>query len=97
VWPRWAPRLIETNRIGAHIFYRYPSAAERATMPEWNRPSRRPQVTTVAAEGLVEGVIAGEAAAAPLALEPAPLDTPAALSEEGLAPAPEAAVIPTAG
>lgn len=41
VWPRWAPRLIETNRIGAHIFYRYPTAAERATMPEWNRPARR--------------------------------------------------------
>lgn len=70
VWPRWAPRLIETNRIGAHIFYRYPSAAERAMMPEWNRPLRRAQVTTVAAEMPVEGVIEGEPVLDPLMLDP---------------------------
>ena len=97
VWPRWAPRLIETNRIGAHIFYRYPSTAERATMPEWNRPSRRPQVTTVAAEGPVEGVIAGEVAA-PLAQDPAlAVDAPAAAPVEAPAGASEATPVPTAG
>ncbi len=89
VWPRWAPRLIETTRIGAHIFYRYPSASERATMPEWSRPSRRapvavaaeatPEVETVAVAEPVDGAVAsdgsGDAPIAPAAVQP---ETPVA-------------------
>jgi hypothetical protein len=86
VWPRWAPRLIETNRIGAHIFYRYPSASERATMPSWNRPSRRAPV-----------VVAAEEAATPIAEpavetagQPTPEAAPAVESDAPATPAPAA-------
>jgi Cell Wall Hydrolase len=80
VWPRWAPRLIETTRIGAHIFYRYPSASERATMPEWTRPSRRAPVV-VAAE---------EPAPAPEATAPEALSTEPAAEGGVEAPVPTA-------
>ena len=52
VRPRWAPRLVETNRIGAHIFYRYPTASERAAMPSWANAGRRsaPSSTDAAEE-----------------------------------------------
>lgn len=35
--PYWAPSYVETTRVGAHVFYRMPTAAERRTM----RPNTR--------------------------------------------------------
>jgi spore germination cell wall hydrolase CwlJ-like protein len=59
VAPVWSASLIETTRIGAHIFYRFPTRKERAAMNAAQRQA--------AEEALVEtgGAVEEEIAAAP--------------------------------
>ncbi len=75
--PGWSSMLIETTTIGSHVFYRMPSAAERAELMDassrrhWVAPGARPD-----AEPLIPQADQAAAAAAASAGE-APATTPA--------------------
>lgn len=83
--PYWSSNLIETGRIGTHIFYRLPSRAERAALMASGQWRRAPVYSAGSGAGRVTGVIpdgvddAVEAdgvddAAPPAAAAPAPAD-----------------------
>jgi spore germination cell wall hydrolase CwlJ-like protein len=106
VSPYWRHGLVETGRVGAHIFYRLPTAAEKATMAHYKTrrrsagpldetPAGSIQTADVMAQDVtVETADAPAAAPDPQAASPAP--APAADAPVVTAPAPTPAAPPAA-
>lgn len=86
--PYWISGLIETGRIGSHVFYRLPTAAEKAALNAANK--RRAAKDSAAASEVIEAPVVDEAAlgegegAAPAGADQAPIIAP----ETSPAPAP---------
>ncbi len=88
--PYWSSSLIETGRVGDHIFYRFPTRAERARLVEAGLIRRAPRSASVEAAADIPDVTLDETQgggedAAPVA-QPAPAATIAAPAADAAAP-----------
>jgi hypothetical protein len=96
VSPRWRPMLVETVRLGEHIFYRLPSRSEKAVLLQRLAARRASEPTVPAAEDLAEEAMPAaeaieEAAPADAPVEAAP--TVEASAPVQTAPAPRASEV----
>lgn len=77
--PVWSSMLVETTRIGTHIFYRFPNATERAALQERRRASRQADDTPAVPPGDEAAAAATDAAQTPAAATTPPAETSASI------------------
>lgn len=90
VMPGWAPRLLKTAVIGAHLFYRLPGAGRGAFSSAYAgvEPVARPNPTIVRYTGNGQATIVPEWLAPPTKAAAAPVPSPNLVVDEMPAPAP---------
>jgi len=91
--PYWSSSLIETGRIGEHVFYRFPNRAERAALVAAGLIRRAPRGAVAADEAVAPPVDlqAGEPAVIEVD-DAAPIVTTPAVGAPITAPAPDAPI-----
>ncbi len=85
--PVWAAGLVETTRIGSHVFYRFPNRSERAVYQE--ALARRIGVGRRASEELIPEAVE---AAAPIEAVSPEAEAPVASDDAAAAPSADAPI-----